>query len=529
MFLKLAALLIVLIATSNCGVLNLDFAPQVLTRVQVGNNSVAVWKHKHDNVHHFFVSPMAVLVPESFQTTNHVLTDEHMLEFKVVMYDELFFKSVVEHLHVLKGGFENVTVNDLSMIPMTKQRIVFKRKTRKPLIKGVILDENWVDNFHSKASIKFRFFCDSSEICENLKAGLSDRPEVLQDLTLESVVEAEKWVGRSLIVNGTNLASTEIYSRLENLNTTGSIRYLSSEDTKRLAAEAASGIVAKVITHGGYVSNGEEMKVSEAIEMVLQKQKVETVDFDDHKWESVFWNDDFARPDRITHTLNDAMNKVLTEKDKLSKSSSDNGVNRGGSGSTGEGFWGILKDIKFTFDVGVKDMKSNENKTFEKFLEENNEKVEFNGEKFVTKPMVLNRVNLNELSTKHSLTSISVQVQEVLETIPTRIVVRDFEEFYDPPKIFIERLERKFDEKLMNVKLELSKLNEMFNGSFTELESILDNEVSTMKTNPPEWFKSNLCLYAPPHRMSCPSGFLRQKSTITINKKSIYLKWCCRG
>ena len=64
-----------------------------------------------------------------------------------------------------------------------------------------------------------------------------------------------------------------------------------------------TNLVSEVMTDASFVSSEDEMKVAKLIEGVLCNFKENSLDFDAMKWESVFWDDRTARPDKVTNEL----------------------------------------------------------------------------------------------------------------------------------------------------------------------------------------------------------------------------------
>ena len=58
----------------------------------------------------------------------------------------------------------------------------------------------------------------------------------------------------------------------------------------------------------------------------------------------------------------------------------------------------------------------------ENYLKENHEYNEWNGEKFITKPMTLSRINLSQLKSSQVITSTSVQVQKFTNPVKRNLV-----------------------------------------------------------------------------------------------------------
>ena len=124
-------------------------------------------------------------------------------------------------------------------------------------------------------------------------------------------------------------------------------------------------------------------------------------------WDSVFWNDDNYRPDKTVRIFNEVFSKIEKEQRNILgetfKNANKVGVSGGGS---------YLKI--FTANVAANvdwNREGSINKEeFEKHYEENKDNIQWDGEKFVPKPMFLSRINLANLRNIQSYQDKKVRV-----------------------------------------------------------------------------------------------------------------------
>jgi hypothetical protein len=171
-------------------------------------------------------------------------------------------------------------------------------------------------------------------------------------------------------------------------------------------------------------------------------------------WDSVFWNDDNYRPDRTTKTLNEIANKLDTKtKKKLvdlfqkaerqSEMTEDLFQARDHFGRNQIEKWEITRNysndqsrneekVQHNFDANswsdvdritlaisgklVNDSDSSRRveiliKDVEKLLKESRDNVQWDGEKFVPKPMQLSRINLDKFRDPQSFQDRNVRVR----------------------------------------------------------------------------------------------------------------------
>jgi hypothetical protein len=107
-------------------------------------------------------------------------------------------------------------------------------------------------------------------------------------------------------------------------------------------------------------------------------------------WESVFWNDDNYRPDKATKTLNEIYTNMKKEDQKKLAESYAN-TNKVGV-STAVRLPSI--SVAGSVDTDFSRQGSNSSEELSKLYKESKDHVEWDGEKFVPKPMELFRINL---------------------------------------------------------------------------------------------------------------------------------------
>jgi hypothetical protein len=151
----------------------------------------------------------------------------------------------------------------------------------------------------------------------------------------------------------------------------------------------------------------------------------------DKMWDSVFWNDDNYRPDKTTKTLNEILNKLDKETQKklanlFQKAERQSGIkltlNEGKNekriqhnydasswtevGKISSIISGKLAD---TSDISLRVESLKED--VEKLLRESRNHVQFDGEKFVPKPIQLSRINLGQFRDPQSFQDRNVRVR----------------------------------------------------------------------------------------------------------------------
>ena len=85
-----------------------------------------------------------------------------------------------------------------------------------------------------------------------------------------------------------------------------------------MSAESVSVATASVRTDSDYACNEQDsIGLSVALQNILQQNSENTAKFDATKWDSVYWKDDWSRPDKITDELNNIYSLDSEHKDTL--------------------------------------------------------------------------------------------------------------------------------------------------------------------------------------------------------------------
>jgi hypothetical protein len=230
--------------------------------------------------------------------------------------------------------------------------------------------------------------------------------------------------------------------------------FLTVNDEKKMLTETASNIRMETFDYTEVGSPDTENKIYNISKNLLVTSRTTIKEQSDKMWDSVFWNDDNYRPDRTTKTLNEIANKLDTKtKKKLvdlfqkaerqSEMTEDLFQARDHFGRNQIEKWEITRNysndqsrneekVQHNFDANswsdvdritlaisgklVNDSDSSRRveiliKDVEKLLKESRDNVQWDGEKFVPKPMQLSRINLDKFRDPQSFQDRNVRVR----------------------------------------------------------------------------------------------------------------------
>lgn len=265
----------------------------------------------------------------------------------------------------------------------------------------------WNNNIQQELIQKFTILVDDERTCNKISAILQSKPDYWTDsIVLQYSLSAEMTATRTLTIKTDHFQKSQLIASLKNMNAHTPERFLTSDDANRLIMEIMDNVVASQVVDGEYVPDSDELTLKDAVTNSLQLVDSEIGDFSQGAWDSVFWDPDFARPDRIASFLNKVL-KVNQGNHTVQKSSAYSEETKGSAGI----------DVGGLFSIGgSSDSSSSSSSTFgelEQWLLQHNYDVEIQGDIFVAKNLTLQRLNLGVLDRQETIFTKNVQMRRV--------------------------------------------------------------------------------------------------------------------
>ena len=141
-------------------------------------------------------------------------------------------------------------------------------------------------------------------------------------------------------------------------------------------------------------------------------------------------------------------------------------------------------------------------------LNENDVNSYWNGEKFVTKPMDLYRINLNEYTSTSSIAATSVQVRKVSSEYPIDLtIIEDTEEDEDEPSVMtVSTLREVINKEIEELKVEIAQIMSTLADTNEENVKEVDESVKFLY-NATNWPHGSYCIFQQPKKRSLENGF----------------------
>ena len=211
--------------------------------------------------------------------------------------------------HLLTSIDQSVTPSDVKMAPLEKMRIAWKSGTT-PVSDDFTIRDTWITNADQPNRTTFQFTCHKVAKCEELKQTLSSSPEFLERFELQYVVKGLDPERMVISVLGEHVRAGNHFKEIVKSFPAGQDKIcLKSKDVETISMEAVILAVAPKVTNFTFVEEADTVKFSNLLTESLQQRWEQKDEVPPELWDSVYWNQTWARPDKLAKFLNN----VLTE------------------------------------------------------------------------------------------------------------------------------------------------------------------------------------------------------------------------
>jgi acylphosphatase len=181
--------------------------------------------------------------------------------------------------------------------------------------------------------------------------------------------------------------------------------FLTANDEKKMLAEMAANIRMETFHDSEVGSPETEFQVGNFLKDLLVVSRTTIKEQSDKMWDSVFWNDDNYRPDKTTKTLNEIVNKLDRETQKkmadMFGKSEKQSTPRFQYNNESKS-WADVERI--SLDISGKMANDSDGsirveilkEDVEKLLQESRDHVQWDGEKFLPRPIRLTKIHLGK-------------------------------------------------------------------------------------------------------------------------------------
>ena len=387
----------------------LQISPDTFSSVEYANFLIEIYEHTDNNKatttmsqKKYFYSPLAILDHKSAVSSYNRFTKQPEMRFRIEMWNDKVQNEVVKHLKKIVG--QEIQSDNVKIFPMKKIILTSNVPTEEYSISPV-----WA-NYDSKSkSVWFSLSCYDPKVCDELADEMRSAPKHLDHFKLLFRLSSQTSQTKQATINIDSVTSGSMVSHLLQKFEDKNEIFLTANDEKKMLTESAANIRMETFDDSEIASPDTENQIVNILKDLLITSRTTIKEQNDKMWDSVFWNDDNYRPDKTTKTLNEILNKLDTETQKklanlfqkaperqsgiqltLDEGKNEKRIQHNYDANS----WtevdkisliisGKLADTSDTFPLRVESLKEDA----EKLLQQSRNHVQFDGEKFVPKPI----------------------------------------------------------------------------------------------------------------------------------------------
>lgn len=440
---------------------------------------LSIYKGLDEGLTRYYVTPLTELDNSSPKCFKPRIEDRYKIRFNVILWNTEVADEASKALAFPPLNLTNVRREHIQPLPIIKVRL-----SAQGLPNEYKPDVNWKSTINFRLQHTFTIYAETKEACERMVAEIRNDPEYfVTRVQLEIAMSAEKHY-RTISITGQNVGQSKMFAQLQNMDQTNGECFLTSHDLNYLAQEILSSVVASEATTGDYIGSADELNFADLLERQLSSETINAQRLSSDEWKSVFWRDEFSRPDRYASYLNRALTydkgtKTFSfdnETETAARRQVSSEITRGSSvlasatAKTEMSLFGVIRGVaEASASAGAPSRSSNnenyiseeDNKDrtiisqdqLQAFLKKNDVHVEWNGEVFVPKSLSLHRVNVPQLRHKSIIATHQFQIETIPITMKLDVVVpyREPDSVEEHFKILIDQIKAEFAEKLERI------------------------------------------------------------------------------
>ena len=284
----------------------------MLCAVPYGNFRVEVYEHANNfrnttlqRQKKYFYKPIALLDHRSAVSQFNNVTKQPQLRFNIHMWNEKIEREVAEFVSKMIGH----RIEDHQVQVIFLEKVVLSNTVPSSVYS---VPSNWMP-YQLQKSLQFSVSCYQQSDCDQLTDEMRSRPDqfdhfqLLFSLSAQTSQIRETFIRVDSVVSG-DMVSSLLHQRFENQV------YLTAEDEKKLFQDKklATNVIVETFEDSDVISPKTELQIYNILKDLLVTSRTIIKDQSDKMWDSVFWNEDNYRPDKVSKTLNEVFSKLDT-------------------------------------------------------------------------------------------------------------------------------------------------------------------------------------------------------------------------
>uniref|UniRef100_A0A914PJX1 Uncharacterized protein n=1 Tax=Panagrolaimus davidi TaxID=227884 RepID=A0A914PJX1_9BILA len=285
----------------------------VFLTVEYEKRYLNVWRQDIHGYSRFYVTPLCVIELNSIGCTRDEYSNvhRHIFEFNVKLWDSKAAKVVQ---NAIEQKNISVALSDILPLPMQMVRIGLAGKDSI-----VEADNEWRSNQDQLHVMAFEMYTRHEQFCNKMMTDAKNNTKhFLRSIKpyFEFTMVAGQREFRNVNLTGKTLQKSSFFSQLANKHADkNGIVYLQSKDLNRLTRDIYNKVAYEELISADYISSTQEQQIIKELLEIFKDQQIHSKDLTKDEWNSVFWDDIFARPDIQT----DYANEVIKYDEKENK------------------------------------------------------------------------------------------------------------------------------------------------------------------------------------------------------------------
>ncbi|XP_055329265.1 uncharacterized protein LOC129581961 [Paramacrobiotus metropolitanus] len=369
----------------------------------------------------YFYPPALFIDPTSAKSyLNSLQENRPEMSFTVLMWDDEYEEFIREAVSKRLG--QKIPRESIRVLPIEQIRI--DALGFAPSKYEIV--NNWVSYASQPSTFDFRFSCINKATCDDLAQHVKENPQLfVYDLEVSYSLINVRSARRIIQVKAEHVQAGKLFSQLQQQVPNTSVLYMKADDVTQMTLEIANNVMATEVVDDEFIGQDQSLTIIKILESLLQMKPESSAVFQEQMWNSVFWQDETTRPDRVTSTLNEYYKKAddkMQEKirDELAKSQSTSS-NVGGAVEVGFLGASIKASMETAFASSNSFASEHEKEQFIATMAEASSKSQWSGERFIVKPTQLIRTNIARLQSSATVTSVQVRVARAEAQLTSRI------------------------------------------------------------------------------------------------------------
>ena len=373
---------------------------------------------------------------------------KHATRFTIEMWDEQMRATVVNYLRSRESNTNNPTIQhcNVRVIPFEEVKLVALDFAYK-------MPTYWTSVGQSPQVVSLSLTCDSQSAAEELTRDVRQHRSYFRHfkLLLRLKQDTRK---QPIVIRVEDILAGNMMTTLR--QRFGNQVLLTADDEEKLVMESTTRVLAE--TFNSETAQIVETEIAEKITRLISSREF-IIDERSEVWNSVLWNDDNYRPDKLANSLN--LNEAYYElyvTDNVNKMNFPLDFEKTLLARTA-----FLK-LAANSNIDLSNTESQSSLEFGKFCTEIKKHLDWNGERFVPKPLYLTRIYLEQeyqrvLKVRIDFLTIAIIVPDIGDNSLVEQPVRRWnDEFLTTPIVDLLS-NRRYTNRLNNVYLKTGKKN----------------------------------------------------------------------